>query len=70
MNEDVKSCGCCSDDMGCGHNRTSHHNEKTIKELSNRMNRIEGQVRGIKGMMNDMSIATIFSIKLPLYNLH
>ncbi|MDP4160670.1 MAG: metal-sensitive transcriptional regulator [Bacillota bacterium] len=37
--------------MSDGDKRTSHHNEKTIKELTNRMNRIEGQVRGIKGMM-------------------
>ncbi|MDA8442715.1 MAG: metal-sensitive transcriptional regulator [Peptococcaceae bacterium] len=31
--------------------RTSHHSDKTIKELVNRMNRIEGQLRGIKGMI-------------------
>ncbi|WP_374214152.1 metal-sensitive transcriptional regulator [Candidatus Desulfosporosinus nitrosoreducens] len=37
--------------MGGQNERKSHHNEKTIKELSNRMNRIEGQVRGIKGMI-------------------
>ncbi|HVJ50763.1 metal-sensitive transcriptional regulator [Desulfitobacterium sp.] len=37
--------------MGMGDERTSHHSEKTIRELVNRMNRIEGQVRGIKGMI-------------------
>jgi DNA-binding FrmR family transcriptional regulator len=31
--------------------RKSHHDEKTIRDLVNRMNRIEGQVRGIKGMI-------------------
>lgn len=31
--------------------RTSHHDDKTIKELITRMNRIEGQIRGIKGMI-------------------
>ncbi|NLI11122.1 MAG: metal-sensing transcriptional repressor [Peptococcaceae bacterium] len=31
--------------------RLSHHSEKTIRELISRMNRIEGQVRGIKGMI-------------------
>lgn len=31
--------------------RHSHHSEKTIHELVGRMNRIEGQVRGIKGMI-------------------
>lgn len=51
MNEGKESCQCCSDELGSGQNRTSHHSEKTIKELANRMNRIEGQVRGIKGMI-------------------
>lgn len=31
--------------------RHSHHEEKTIKDLVNRINRIEGQLRGIKGMI-------------------
>ena len=31
--------------------RKSHHSEKTKKDLSNRLNRIEGQIRGIKGMI-------------------
>ena len=31
--------------------RKSHHDDKTIKELVTRMNRIEGQIRGIKGMI-------------------
>ncbi|HVJ47704.1 metal-sensitive transcriptional regulator [Desulfitobacterium sp.] len=31
--------------------RSSHHDEKTIQELSNRLNRIEGQIRGVKGMI-------------------
>ncbi|WP_459929031.1 metal-sensitive transcriptional regulator [Desulfosporosinus burensis] len=29
----------------------SHHDEKTIHQLIARMNRIEGQIRGIKGMI-------------------
>lgn len=31
--------------------RVSHHDDKTIRDLISRMNRIEGQVRGIKGMI-------------------
>ena len=31
--------------------RKSHHSEKVKKDLSNRLNRIEGQIRGIKGMI-------------------
>lgn len=47
----MNSCPSCQHEMEMGHERTSHHSEKTIKDLVNRMNRIEGQVRGIKGMM-------------------
>lgn len=31
--------------------RKSHHDEKTVRELVTRLNRIEGQIRGIKGMV-------------------
>jgi DNA-binding FrmR family transcriptional regulator len=31
--------------------RKSHHSEKTKKNLMNRLNRIEGQVRGVKGLI-------------------
>lgn len=51
MDENIESCTSCLHEIDMGHERTSHHNEKTIKELANRMNRIEGQVRGIKGMI-------------------
>lgn len=32
-------------------NRTKHRNDKEFKDLINRLNRIEGQVRGVKGMV-------------------
>jgi DNA-binding FrmR family transcriptional regulator len=50
MDEIQNSCSGCQEDPENG-KRLSHHNEKTIRELVNRMNRIEGQVRGIKGMI-------------------
>jgi DNA-binding FrmR family transcriptional regulator len=39
--------------MGLDENgeRKSHHSEKTIRELVSRINRIEGQIRGIRGMV-------------------
>ena len=44
------SCAYC--DGGSKHEaRKSHHSEKTIRDLVTRMNRIEGQIRGIKGMI-------------------
>nr|WP_156153507.1 metal-sensitive transcriptional regulator [Domibacillus robiginosus] len=34
-----------------GSSRKSHHSEKTKKNLVTRLNRIEGQIRGIKGLI-------------------
>ncbi|AHF07549.1 hypothetical protein DESME_11430 [Desulfitobacterium metallireducens DSM 15288] len=50
-NTDNKSCPSCHSEIAMGDERTSHHSEKTIRDLVNRMNRIEGQVRGVKGMI-------------------
>jgi DNA-binding FrmR family transcriptional regulator len=44
------SCSNCPESSKDG-DRKSHHDEKTVRELVSRMNRIEGQVRGIRGMI-------------------
>lgn len=49
-NDSIKSCPNCHSGLE-DDKRKSHHDEKTIRELVTRMNRIEGQVRGIKGMI-------------------
>ena len=41
---DVKEKGCCC-------HTSKHRSEKEYKDLMNRLSRIEGQVRGIKGML-------------------
>jgi DNA-binding FrmR family transcriptional regulator len=38
---------CCSTNT----ERKSHHSEKTKNNLVSRLNRIEGQIRGVKGMI-------------------
>jgi CsoR family transcriptional regulator, copper-sensing transcriptional repressor len=43
--EDDESCCSVSSD------RKSHHSEKVKKNLVTRLNRIEGQIRGIKGLI-------------------
>ena len=45
MNEQPEDC--CSNHS----ERKSHHSEKTKKNLVNRLNRIEGQIRGVKGLI-------------------
>ncbi|MBJ6723734.1 metal-sensitive transcriptional regulator [Geomesophilobacter sediminis] len=48
MSKDDSCPTCGSKSEGV---RKSNHDEKTVRDLVNRMNRIEGQVRGIKGMI-------------------
>ena len=45
--ESIIEEGCCVSSSG----RKSHHSEKAKKNLVSRLNRIEGQVRGIKGLI-------------------
>jgi len=53
MSEQDDSCSSCNEHDG--EHRQSHHDEKTIRDLVSRMNRIEGQIRGIKGMIEQHS---------------
>lgn len=49
MESTPKDIAChIEEEVSC---RKSHHPEKLKKDLSNRLNRIEGQIRGIKGMI-------------------
>lgn len=50
MSKKKNSCSGCNNIPDTGE-RLSHHSEKTIRELVSRMNRIEGQVRAIRGMI-------------------
>lgn len=43
------SCGCCEPENSCC--RTTQRSESEQKLLFNRCSRIEGQIRGIKGMI-------------------
>lgn len=48
MSEEEKNvCPCC-----CGEKR-KHRDEKEYKDLVNRLNRIEGQIRGVKQMLSE-----------------
>ncbi len=46
--EFVDNDSCCSTES----ERKSHHSDKTKQNLVTRLNRIEGQVRGIKGLID------------------
>ncbi|CAM4409960.1 metal-sensitive transcriptional regulator [Paenibacillus tarimensis] len=42
---------CCSNTHLDGDERRSHHSDKLKSNLISRLNRIEGQVRGVRGMI-------------------
>ncbi|MGM0877229.1 MAG: metal-sensitive transcriptional regulator [Bacillota bacterium] len=41
----------CQDNCNNNEHRSSHHSEKVKKNLVTRLNRIEGQIRGIKALI-------------------
>ena len=48
---------CCS-------NKTKERSEKEYKDLTNRLSRIEGQIRGIKGMLEKDAYCTDILIQV------
>lgn len=47
LNGATEDISCCSNTE----ERRSHHSDKTKSNLISRLNRIEGQIRGVKGMI-------------------
>lgn len=54
------SCGCTQ--------KTKERSEKEYKDLQNRLNRIEGQIRGIKGMVEKNAYCTDILIQVAAAN--
>src|SRR6476660_8370836 len=46
--EEMNDESCCSNE---GSHRKSHHSDKVKNNLVTRLNRVEGQIRGIKGLI-------------------
>jgi len=43
--------GCNTESCSSSTERKSHHSDKTKQNLISRLNRIEGQIRGVKGLI-------------------
>ena len=52
----------------CAYHKTKERSEKEYKDLLNRLNRIEGQVRGIKGMVERNAYCTDILIQVSAVN--
>lgn len=55
-----KSKGCCQ--------KTKERSEKEYKNLINRLNRMEGQIRGIKGMVERDAYCTDILVQVAAVN--
>lgn len=52
----------------CHCQRTKHRTEKEYTALINRLNRIEGQIRGIKGMVENSAYCTDILVQVAAVN--
>ncbi len=50
MNENEKTCSCCS---ACEYHKHTPRTDEQLKALTDRLNRIIGQLNGIKNMIAD-----------------
>ena len=57
--DDEKKTGCC----GCSQ-RKKEHTPEEYKRLIHRLNRIEGQIRGIRGMVENDAALNAFNKEL------
>lgn len=55
-----KECSCCK--------KTKERSEKEYKDLIHRLNRIEGQIRGIKGMVEKNAYCTDILVQVAAAN--
>ena len=56
-NETIECCECCS-------GKHKDRDEKEMKDLMNRLKRIEGQVRGVEGMIENNAYCTDILIQV------
>ena len=60
MDAGKKECECCK--------KTKERSDKEYKDLMNRLNRIEGQIRGIKGLLEKDAYCTDVLMQVAAVN--
>lgn len=60
-NNNIESCPCCS-------SKHKERAEKEYKDLMNRLKRIEGQVRGVEGMLENDAYCTDILMQVSAIN--
>ena len=64
---DTEACTDCTEEKTeekcCGCHKTKHRSDEEYKKLIHRLNRIEGQIRGIRGMVEKSASARTSSYR-------
>ena len=60
MKENILTCECCQ--------KTKDRSEKEYKDLVNRLSRIEGQIRGVKRMLDENAYCTDILMQVSAVN--
>ncbi len=60
IEEETNTCQCC--------HKTKERSEKEYRDLVNRLSRIEGQVRGIRGMLEKDAYCTDILVQVAAVN--
>ena len=68
VTEDVKTTEETEMSVCRGCNKTKERTEKEYKDLQNRLSRIEGQVRGIRGMLEKNAYCTDILVQVAAVN--
>ncbi len=71
--ENVREECFCAEKEGkeedcCFSHKTKERSEKEVRDLMNRLNRIEGQVRGIRGMLEKNAYCTDILVQVSAVN--
>ena len=61
-------CDCCGSDKECCIQKYKERSEKEYKDLMNRLKRIEGQVRGIQGMLEKNAYCPDIMVQVAAVN--
>ena len=66
-NKDWKGCVTVEEKCCCSH-KTKERSEEEYKKLINRLNRMEGQIRGIRGMVENNAYCTDILMQVSAVN--
>ena len=68
MKEEKKCCHSGQEERECCHSKSKERTDQEYKDLIHRLNRIEGQIRGIRGMVERDAYCTDILMQVSAAN--